>query len=473
MPNEKNRGAKQPVSTENTGFRKLSRRNVLAAGIAAPLIIPRHVLGQTVDRKAPSDTLNIAAVGIGGMGKNYVEGCKSENIAALADVDDKMGAPVFELYPKAKTYRDYRVMLEKEKGIDAVIIGTPDHSHAVVAMAAIGLGKHVYVAKPMTRTIHEARTITKAAREADVATQMSVQSCASDSSLTTAEWIQAGAVGEVSEIHVWSDRPVWPQGIGRPSDSPPVPSWLDWDVWLGPAPERPYHPFYHPFDFRGWYDFGTGALGDMACHSFHAFFPVLKLGLPTSVSASTTFARIPAGDMPPDPEWSRSRPVLSGETFPPSSIVTWDFPGRGNLPPVRMYWYDGGLTPPLPMGLDISRKLGGDGVIFIGDKGSMVTGFTGGPILLDNDRQKSFDPPPKTMQRSQGHYLEWIDACKGSKPANCNFEFGSLITEVALLGVIAQRMGQHLAWDWKNALFTNNDEANVLVDPPYRTGWSL
>ncbi|MFC1541481.1 Gfo/Idh/MocA family protein [Candidatus Latescibacterota bacterium] len=473
MLQKNKRTSEKSEIAEHIDSRKISRRKVLTAGVLAPLIIPRYVLGQTGDRKAPSDTLNIAAVGIGGMGKNYIEGCKSENIAALADVDDKLGAPVYELYPKARTYRDYRIMLEKEKGIDAVIIGTPDHSHAVVAMTAIGLGKHVYVAKPMTRTIHEARVITKAAREANVATQMSVQSCASDEALTTAEWIQAGAVGNVHEIHVWSDRPVWPQGIARPSDTPPVPSWLDWDVWLGPAPERSYHPFYHPFDFRGWYDFGTGALGDMACHSFHAFFPVLKLGLPSSVSACTTFARVPAGDLPPDPEWSRSRPVQSKETFPPSSIVTWDFPARDNLPPVRMYWYDGGLTPPLPMGLDISRRLGSDGVIFIGDKGAMITGFTGGPIRLDNEREKSFEPPPKTLQRTQGHYLEWIEACKGGKPANCNFEFGSLITEVALLGVIAQRMDRYMEWDSENALFTNYDEANVLVNPPYRTGWSL
>ncbi|MFC1550968.1 Gfo/Idh/MocA family protein [Candidatus Latescibacterota bacterium] len=473
MLNDKKSVAEKPLHADKTVLRNLSRRSVLAAGIAAPLIIPRHVLGQTAGRKAPSDTLNIAAVGIGGMGRNYVAGCKSENIAALADVDDTMGAPVFELYPKAKTYRDYRIMIEKEKGIDAVIVGTPDHSHAVIAMAAISLGKHVYVAKPMTRTIHEARTLTQAARDAGVATQMSVQSCCSDESLTTAEWIQAGAVGAVREIHVWSDRPVWPQGIARPADTPRVPSTLDWDVWLGPAPERPYHPFYHPFDFRGWYDFGTGALGDMACHSFHAFFPVLKLGIPSSVSASATFARVPAGDMPADPEWSRSRPVESGETFPPSSIVTWDFPARGNLPPLRMFWYDGGLTPPLPMGMKLSRKLAGDGVIFVGDKGSMLTGFTGGPILLDNDRQRSFTKPPKTMERSQGHYMEWIDACKGGKSANCNFDFGSVITEAALLGVIAQRLGGYLEWDADQAVFTNSDEANALVDPPYRTGWSL
>jgi predicted dehydrogenase len=302
---------------------------------------------------------------------------------------------------------------------------------------------------------------------------MSVQSCCSDESQTAAEWLQAGAVGTVREIHVWSDRPVWPQGIARPKDTPPVPSTLDWDVWLGPAPERPYHPVYHPFDFRGWYDFGTGALGDMACHSFHAFFPVLKLGIPTSVSGSVTFARVPAGDLPPDPDWSRSRPVESGETFPPSSIVTWEFPARGNLPPLRMYWYDGGLTPPLPMGMDLGQRRRPDGVIFIGDKGSMLTGFSGGPIRLDNGRERTFDKPPKTMKRSQGHYQEWIEACKSGEPANCNFEFARIITETALLGVVAQCVGRYLEWDAEKAVFTNNEQATLLVDPPYRKGWSL
>ncbi|MBN2001603.1 Gfo/Idh/MocA family oxidoreductase [candidate division KSB1 bacterium] len=244
------------------------------------MVVPRHVISASEKRQAPSDILNIAAVGIGGMGQNYIKGCESQNIVALADVDDKLAAPVFERYPKAARYRDYRKMLEKEKNIDAVIVGTPDHTHAIVAMAAVKMGKHVYVAKPMTRTIHEARALAKAAREAGVATQMSVQSCASDPARKTAEWLQAGAVGQVREVHVWSDRPVWPQGLKRPEETPPVPDFLDWDLWLGPAPFRPWNPAYHPFDFRGWYDFGIGALGDMACHSFHVFFRELKLFKP-------------------------------------------------------------------------------------------------------------------------------------------------------------------------------------------------
>jgi hypothetical protein len=244
---------------------KVSRRGfVPGAGtaLAAFTILPRHVLGGA-GYKPPSEKLNIAGVGVGGMGANYLRNCESENIVALCDVDDTYAAKTFARYPSARTYRDFRVMLEKEKGIDAMVIGTPDHTHAVVAMAAMRLGKHVYCAKPVTRTIFEARQLAKAAREAKVATQMSVQSCASDAACSTAEWVQAGAVGAVREVHVWTDRPIWPQGLARPEDSFIVPSTLDWDLWLGPAPRRPYHPIYHPFNFRGWCDFGTGALGDI------------------------------------------------------------------------------------------------------------------------------------------------------------------------------------------------------------------
>ena len=449
----------------------LSRRSFLGLGLAAPLIIPRHVFGRTGSRLAPSDTLNIAGVGVGGMGQNYVSGCAHENIAALVDVDDTYAAPIFAKYPDAKTYRDYRVMLEKESGIDAVIVGTPDHSHAVITLAAIAEGKHVYVAKPMTRTIHEARTLAKAAAEAGVASQMSVQSCASDESCASAEWLMAGAVGNVREVHVWSDRPVWPQGIPRPKETPPVPVGLDWDLWLGPGPMRPYHPSYHPFDFRGWYDFGTGALGDMACHSFHTFFRQLQLAKPSSVSAAVTEPRIPAFDGTADPDWSRSKPVDNSETFPSSSIVTWDYPDRGDLPPMRMYWYDGGLRPPTPSGIDVSATVRGDGVLFVGDKGSMHTGFTGGPIALSKEREGSFQAPAPSLERSIGHYKEWTEACKGGPAAKCEFNFASQVTEIALLGVVAQRTGAYLEWDSENARFTNNKIANGLVKQGERVGW--
>lgn len=454
----------------------VSRRDFLpgaGAALAAFTILPRHVLGGQ-GAAAPSDKLNIAAVGVGGMGQNYMAGCKGENMVAIADVDSGFAAPVFKKYPAAKIYKDYRVLMEKEKGIDAVIIGTPDHSHACIAMAAIGLKKHVYVAKPMTRTIHEARTVTKAAREARVATQMSVQSCSNDAAVTTEEWIKAGVVGAIREVHVWTDRPVWPQALDRPKGAPKVPKTLDWDAWLGPAPVRPYHPVYHPFNFRGWYDFGTGALGDMACHSFHVIVKALSLGAPVAVSSSTTAIRQALqGDQKPDPDWARSRVATNPETFPASSITTWDFPARDGQPPVRMHWYEGGLKPPRPVEMQAGRSLGVDGVLWMGEKGALLTGFSGGVRFLNEAQKQSITPPPKTLPRTADHYLEWVEACKGGKPASCNFEFASLVAEIALLGVAAQRTGKYLAWDAANARFTNGENANQFINPPYRAGWSL
>jgi len=451
---------------------KITRRGFLPITAAAFTIVPRHVLG--AGYAAPSDKLNIAAVGVGGMGQNYVQGCKSENIVAIADVDHTFAAPVFKTYPAAKIYRDYRVMLEKEKGIDAVIVGTPDHSHAAIAAAAIALKKGVYVAKPMTRTVYEARKISAAAREAKVATQMSVQSCSTDPAVTTEEWVKSGAIGKVREVHVWTDRPVWPQGLARPAESLAVPSTLDWDIWLGPAPERPFNPLYHPFNFRGWYDFGTGALGDMACHTFHIIVKALSLGAPAAVSACTTVCREPLrGEDKPDTDWTRSRRAVYSETFPHSSIVTWDFPARGARPPVRLHWYDGGLRPPRPPEMAPGRELGVDGLLFAGDKGTLLSGFSGGIQFLSPEQEKSLDPPPKSLPRTSGHYMEWVDACKGGPPANCNFEFAAPITEIALVGVIAQRTGKYLVWDAANMRFTNDASANQWLTPAYRTGWSL
>jgi predicted dehydrogenase len=450
----------------------VSRRNFVPGAAGAFTLVPRHVLGGT-GYQAPSDKLNIAGVGVGAMGGGYLRNCESENIVALADVDDEFAAKTFQRYPSAKTYRDFRRMLEKEKSIDAVVIGTPDHTHAVVAMAAIGLGKHVYCAKPMTRTIYEARTVAKAAREARVATQMSVQSCASDPACSTAEWVQSGAIGAVREVHVWSDRPIWPQAVLRPADTADVPSSLDWDLWLGPAAARPYHPAYHPFVWRGWWDFGTGAIGDMGCHTLHVIFRALKLAHPIKVHATAArLMRIEAG--PAATRLTRkTRVQATPETLPAASIITWDFAARGDLPPVRVTWYDGGLKPPRPSGMEPAEKLGEDGILFLGDRGVILSGFTGGPKLVPNSKNAGFTPPPKTMPRSAGHYMEWINACKGGPPANCNFEFGSLLTEVALLGNLAVRMERELYWSPEDLRITNDAEANQFINPPYRSGWSL
>ncbi len=444
-----------------------SRRRFSARLTAGAALAPGFLKGGV----SANEKLNIAGVGIGAMGANYLRSCESENIAALCDVDEEYAAKTFARYPQARRYLDFRKMLEKEKSIDAVIIGTPDHTHAVIALAAIGLGKHVYCAKPLARTLQETRAIVKAAREARVATQMSVQSCATEPACATEEWIQSGAIGAVREVHVWSDRPIWPQGLERPEERPSVPPTLDWDLWLGPAPHRPYHSAYHPFVWRGWYDFGTGALGDMACHTFHMIFRALKLGSAAAVQATTPFTVRKMFD-PNDPQAAfRGRIVKYPETFPDASIVTWDFPARGPLPPVRLTWYDGGLKPPRPV--EMTTPLERSGVLFMGSDGVLLSGFSGGPRLVPESRMKAYTPPPKTVARTAGHYREWIEAAKGGKPANCNFEFGGLLAETALLGTIAQRTGRHLNWDAENLRITNDEEANQLVRQPNRRGWEI
>jgi len=449
----------------------MKRRSFLSsagAGAAAFTLLPRHVLGGT-GYKTPSDKLNIAGVGVGGMGANYLKGCESENIVALADVDDNLVAPVAARYPQAKVYRDFRKLLDERKDIDAVIIGTPDHTHATVGLAAMALGKHVYCAKPMTRTIYEARKMTRTAKEKKLATQMSVQSCCSDEALSTVEWVQSGAIGAVREVHVWTDRPVWPQAVRRPRETPPVPAGLDWDLWIGPAPLRPYHPVYHPFSWRGWCDFGTGALGDMACHTFHIIFQALKLGAPLSAHGSSAFSREVALDGTGG--WMRSRLIDTGETFPNASSVTWDFAARGAMPPVRMTWYEGGLKPPRPPEMDPKRPFKDDGLLFVGEKGTILSGFAGGPRIVIG--QKDFTPPAKTLARSIGHYQEWINAAKGGPAANCEFGFAGLLAETALLGVVAIRTQKYLEWDAEAMRITNEPDANQFVQGMYRAGWSL
>lgn len=335
-----------------------TRRDFLP-GAAAFTIVPRHVLGAPF--VPPSDKLNIAGVGVGAMGGVYLRSCETENIVALADVDHEYASKTIARYPKAARYRDFRQMLEKEIGIDAVVIGTPDHTHAVVASAAFKARKHVYCAKPMARTVFECRHLAKAAREAGVATQMSTQSIASEQSCSIEELIQSGAIGHVREVHVWTDRPVWPQGLERPTDIPPVPANLAWDLWLGPAPARPYHSLYHPFCWRGWYDFGTGALGDMALHSFHNVFRALKLQAPTSVSASVSFTCLPSPPLKGGPGIPPLKHAPHPETYPNSEIVAWHFAPRGDLPAVRLIWYDGGLRPPRPAELPLDREMGKQG----------------------------------------------------------------------------------------------------------------
>jgi len=304
---------------------------------------------------------------------------------------------------------------------------------------------------------------------------MSTQSAASEWACATAEILQSGLIGDVREVHMSTDRPIWPQGLARPTDAPPAPANLDWDLWIGPAPMRPYHPIYHPFNWRGWYDFGTGALGDMALHSWHVFWNALRLTYPTKISSSLALA---TEIVPPAPGAARigSRKVKYPETFPHAEIITFEFPARGSMPPLRLFWYDGGLRPPRPEGLDVSRA--SPDQYYVGDKGVLVPGSEGGvrsspTLLLVNGKPTEFTPPPKTIPRTIGHYQEWIAAAKGGKPANCNFDYACLFAETSLLGVIAARTGRDLEYDAGNMRFTNNADANQYLNPPYRSGWSL
>jgi predicted dehydrogenase len=458
-----------PIEESRSGDR--SRRTFLGttAGLALSFtIVPRHVLGGA-GFVAPSDRVNVASIGVGGMGGGDIATVSrlGANIVALCDVDDERGAGSFRAFPKARRYKDFRKMLDKEASqIDAVTVGTPDHIHAVASMAAIRAGKHVYCQKPLTHTLVECRELTRAARQAGVATQMGNQGHATEGARLTNEWIQAGVIGPVREVHVWSDRAgrLWKQGIGRPRETPPVPSTLDWDLWLGPVPARPYHPAYAPVSWRGWRDFGTGALGDMGCHIIDHPVWALGLGAPTSVEARTTLdGSVLEGD----------RPNL--ETYPIASIIYFEFPARGDLPPVRMTWYEGGLMPPDPLELSADQHLPDNGVLYVGSKGKMYHSSHGGmPELLPRALHQQAATVPKTMKRSPGHYEEWVDACRGGPRPVSNFDYAGPMTEIVLLGVLALRApGRRLEWDSANLKVKNAPELNPYVHIDYRKGWTL
>jgi predicted dehydrogenase len=440
----------------------ISRRTFIAgaaSAIAGLAIVPGCAAVGTKSNKAPSEKLNIAFVGIGGQGKENLKACEGENIVALCDVDWHFAGSVMQSHPNAKKYKDFRKMLDEVKNIDAVVIATPDHTHATIAMTAIKMGKHVYVQKPLTWSIEETRKLTEAAREAKVATQMGNQGHSSEEIRVLCEMIWSGAIGKVREVHAWTDRPSWPQGIAaRPMETPEVPEWLDWDNWLGPAPVRPYNPVYHPFTWRGWMDFGTGALGDMGCHIIDHAFWALKLKYPTSVEASVSYRVVK--------NWEK---VENKETYPDASIVRYEFPERKDMPPVKLTWYDGGLKPARPAELEKERKLGDGGVIFVGDKGVIMDGR-----LVPESRMKDYKKPAKSIPRIAGtHEQNWIDACKGGPAACANFEYAGPLTETVLLGNVAIRTGKRIEWDGPNMKITNIPEANELLGRKYREGWTL
>jgi predicted dehydrogenase len=358
-------------------------------------------------------------------------------------------------------------MLDKEaKNIDAVTVGTPDHIHAVACMAAIRAGKHVYCQKPLTHTLFECRELTKAARAAGVMTSMGNQGHASEGSRLTNEWIQAGVIGTVSEVHVWSDRAgrLWKQGIGRPTDMPPTPTTLDWDLWLGPIHARPYHPSYAPVGWRGWWDFGTGALGDMGCHIIDHPVWALNLGAPSSVESRVTL----------DGSFL-DKDHRNFETYPLAAIIYYEFPARRNMPPVKMTWYEGGLMPPAPAEMPAGRMLPDNGVLYIGSRGKMYHSSHGGmPQVLPGEMKAVAEAAPRTMERSPGHYEEFYQACKGAKRPVDNFDYSGPLTETVLLGVLSMRSpGTRLEWDSENLRVKNAPEVNQYIHTDYRSGWKL
>ena len=460
------------------------------AGAAAFSIVPRHVLGKGYT--PPSDKLNIAAIGCGGKGwvnidLSYSNG--ADNIVALCDVDDRMAKQAREKFPKASYYRDYRKMLDKEGDtIDAVLVSTPDHMHAVQALNAMRRGKHVYCEKPLTHDIYEARILTKAAEKYKVVTQMGNQGSSGDSTRYVESWIQSGLIGDVTKVHVWTNRPVWPQGIRRPEGKSPIPKEVDWDLWLGTAPKRDFNPLYIPANWRGWIDFGTGSLGDMGCHFIDVPFRALKLGYPESVYCSV--AGVWKGFFDPD---------LTMDSYPTASKIHIQFPEREGLSPVEMIWYDGGIQPERPDELLPDEELGewNGGIIFEGSQGKLMAGLFGqNPTLLPSSKMKFINKPepskPLVENAEEGHQQQWAKACKkgyGTYTSSSFAEAGPL-TETVLMGNLAVLSYNYaepidtwqqwkfpgrkkLLWDGENMKITNFEPANQFVKRNYRGDWDF
>lgn len=453
----------EPKKKNTISRRKFIGTTALAA--AGFTIVPSHVLGSKLGHIAPSDKLNIAGIGVGGMGSANIKNLKSQNIVALCDTDWDYSANTFKAYPMAKRYYDYRKMFdEMADQIDAVIVATPDHTHACITTAAMRLNKHVYVQKPLTHTVYESRILRELAVEKKVATQMGNQGNSGEGIRQTCEWLWDGAIGEIKEVHAWTNRPIWPQGLERPIETPSTPPTMDWDLFIGPAKWRPYHPSYTPWNWRAWWDFGTGALGDMACHIMDPIFMVLKLGHPTAVQGSST--------------------QVNTESAPHASTVNYEFPERPKyknlkMPAVKLTWYDGGLMPPRPEELKDGQIMGdpNGGVIFIGTKGKLMTSCYGrNPILLPEELDQDYIRPDPHMRRienamSGGHELDWVRACKET-PENrtecsSNFNYSGPLNEMVVMGNLAVRLQdlkRKLLWDGENMKITNlNAEDKIRV----------
>ena len=470
-------------SSRRTRATGTSRRGFLKGTVAASAftVLPRHVLGGP-GRVSPSEKTTLACIGMGGQGHiDLFNLLKFEElqVVAVCDVDREGGGYIswdwmkgeeqrvggrepaqrkvnqhYAARKDAGTYRgcnayaDYRELLERED-VDAVVVATPDHAHAVVTMAAIKRGKHVYCEKPLSYSVYEARQVAEAARKAKVATQLGNQGQATEEARLVQEFILDGAIGPVHEVHVALGKRFWdpPAWGSRPPERPPVPEGLDWNLWLGPAPSRPYHPAYHPWHWRDWRDFGTSSLGDLGCHVLSTVFKALKLTYPISVEGQCV--------------------ELGPEVYPRKYRVRYEFPARAGMPPVALTWHDGGFEAPRPKGLEPGRSA--SGTIYIGEQGTLM-----GHRLVPESRMKSYGRPPKVLPRSPGQYKEWIDACRGGERAGSDFvAHGGLLTETPLLGNIAVRLGKKLTWDGPSMRFTNDESANQYLHRKYRDGWTL
>jgi predicted dehydrogenase len=412
--------------------------------------------------KSPNAKLNVACIGVGGRGAGDVDGVKGENIVALCDVDRKSLDKQTANFPNAKKYQDFRKMLEEMgKEIDAVTVATPDHCHAVASVTAMKMGKHCYCEKPLTHDVHEARVMAETAAKFKVATQMGNQGTAGGNLRESIEIVQAGLIGEVKEVFLWTNRPIWPQSPAikaRPKETPPVPETLNWDLWLGPAPERPFHGAYHPFKWRGWWDFGTGALGDMACHTVNLPYFALKLGAPATVEAESE--------------------EINPETCPGWARVTYEFPARGEMPACRVVWHEGRKNGELVLPateLFQGEKISGSGSLLVGTKGTLYSpdDYGAKSIWLPKDKFTEMRKPEPHIPRSPGHHKEWIEACKGGRPAMSNFSHAGPFTEFVLLGNVAMRVGKKFEWDAVNLKAKNCPEADQYIKREYRKGWSL
>jgi predicted dehydrogenase len=443
----------------------LTRRHFLrAAGTAvtAFTIVPRHVLaasGQT----SPNEKLNIAGIGVGGQGAGDINAVAGgNNIVAVADVDSRQAGNTFNKFPDAKQYRDFRKMFdEMEKSIDAVVVATPDHCHAVAAMAAIKRRKHVYCEKPLAHSVFEVRQLMKAAQEYKVVTQLGNQGHSSDSIRNLCEWVQDGAIGNVHTINAGCSAVN--SGIDRLAgikDGQPVPPTLDWDLWLGPAQFRPYHRAYLPGSWRGWMPFGNGTIGDWTCHVVDPVFWALDLGAPATIQA----------------EVKNYDFKTQGDAFPKGEIITVEFPSKGKRGPITLHWYSGTEKLPRSEALEKDDKAVDTGAYVIGDKGTIMYGShgAGGVRLIPQSKMDAYQRPPKTIPRAKEHHQDWLEAIRKGTKAGCDFSYGGPLTEIAMLGVIAIKLaGTKLQWDAKNMRFTNSPEANQYLNPPYRAGWTL